>query len=49
MYATPLAWTPQIPDEPGYYDITLKAADRAVRTRRLDVSFYIRRVKIDEI
>jgi DMSO/TMAO reductase YedYZ molybdopterin-dependent catalytic subunit len=37
------------PDEPGYYDITLKAADPAVRTRRLDVSFYIRRVRIDEV
>ena len=37
------------PTEPGYYDITLKTADAAVRTRRLDVSFYIRRVKIDEI
>ena len=37
------------PTEPGYYDITLKAADPAVRTRRLDVSFYIRRVKVDEI
>ncbi len=37
------------PTEPGYYDLTLKAADPAVRTRRLDVSFYIRRVRIDEI
>lgn len=39
-------WTP---DAPGYYDITLKAADPAVRTRRLDLSFYIRRVRVDEI
>lgn len=37
------------PEAPGYYDITLKAADPGVRTRRLDLSFYIRRVKIDEI
>jgi DMSO/TMAO reductase YedYZ molybdopterin-dependent catalytic subunit len=37
------------PAEPGYYDITLKVADPAVRTRRLDLSFYIRRVRIDEI
>ncbi len=37
------------PAEPGYYDITLKAADPAVRTRRLDLSFYIRRVRIDEV
>ncbi len=37
------------PAEPGYYDISLKAADPAVRTRRLDLSFYIRRVRIDDI
>jgi DMSO/TMAO reductase YedYZ molybdopterin-dependent catalytic subunit len=37
------------PEEPGYYDITLRAADPQVRTRRLDLSFYIRRVRIDEI
>lgn len=37
------------PDAPGYYDITLKAADPTVRTRRLDLSFYIRRVRVDEI
>ena len=37
------------PTEPGYYDITLRAADPAVRTRRLDLSFYIRRVRIDEV
>lgn len=39
-------WTP---DAPGYYDISLKVADPAVRTRRLDLSFYIRRVRIDEV
>jgi DMSO/TMAO reductase YedYZ molybdopterin-dependent catalytic subunit len=37
------------PAEPGYYDISLRVADPAVRTRRLDLSFYIRRVRIDEI
>jgi DMSO/TMAO reductase YedYZ molybdopterin-dependent catalytic subunit len=37
------------PTEPGYYDLTLKAADPSVRTRRLDLSFYLRRVRIDEI
>ena len=37
------------PAEPGFYDIALRAADPAVRTRRLDLSFYIRRVRIDEI
>ncbi len=37
------------PEEPGYYDITLRAADPQVRTRRLDLSFYIRRVRIDEV
>lgn len=37
------------PAESGYYDLTLKAADPSVRTRRLDLSFYVRRVRIDEI
>lgn len=37
------------PAEPGYYDITLRAADAQLRTRRLDLSFYVRRVRIDEI
>jgi DMSO/TMAO reductase YedYZ molybdopterin-dependent catalytic subunit len=37
------------PHAPGIYDIVLKAADPAVRTRRLDISFYIRRVVIDEV
>ena len=36
------------PTEPGYYDISLRTADAAIRTRRLDLSFYIRRVRIDE-
>lgn len=37
------------PAEPGYYDISLKVADPTVKTRRLDLSFYIRRVRIDEV
>ncbi len=37
------------PSAPGLYSISLTAADPAIRTRRLDVSFYVRRVVIDEI
>ncbi len=37
------------PVEPGVYDISLRAADAGVRTRRLDLSFYIRRVRIDDV
>lgn len=37
------------PTDPGPYDISLRAADSRVRTRRLDLSFYIRRVRIDEV
>jgi DMSO/TMAO reductase YedYZ molybdopterin-dependent catalytic subunit len=37
------------PAEPGIYHIVLGAADPAIRTRRLDISFYIRRVVIDEV
>lgn len=37
------------PTEPGFYDISLRTADASIRTRRLDLSFYIRRVKVDEI
>jgi hypothetical protein len=37
------------PAEAGYYDITLRAADASVPARRLDLSFYIRRVRIDEV
>jgi DMSO/TMAO reductase YedYZ molybdopterin-dependent catalytic subunit len=36
------------PREPGIYDIVLNAADPTIRTRRLDISFYIRRVVINE-
>jgi DMSO/TMAO reductase YedYZ molybdopterin-dependent catalytic subunit len=37
------------PTAPGLYSIALTAADPAIRTRRLDVSFYVRRVFIDEV
>lgn len=37
------------PTEAGYYDLSVKTADPTVRTRRLDLSFYIRRVRVDEI
>jgi DMSO/TMAO reductase YedYZ molybdopterin-dependent catalytic subunit len=37
------------PTEPGLYNIALTAADPAIRTRRLDVSFYVRRVLIDDV
>ena len=37
------------PTEPGYYDIGLRTADAAIQTRRLDLSFYIRRLRIDEV
>jgi DMSO/TMAO reductase YedYZ molybdopterin-dependent catalytic subunit len=37
------------PTSPGVYNIALTAADPTIRTRRLDVSFYVRRVVIDEI
>jgi hypothetical protein len=48
--ATWTLWTHRWqPAAPGYYDITLRAADAAVPTRRLDLSFYVRRVRIDEV
>jgi DMSO/TMAO reductase YedYZ molybdopterin-dependent catalytic subunit len=37
------------PTSPGLYNIALTAADPSIRTRRLDVSFYVRRVLIDAI
>lgn len=37
------------PSSPGLYSIALTAADPTIRTRRLDVSFYVRRVVIEEI
>ena len=37
------------PRSPGVYSIALTAADPSIRTRRLDVSFYVRRVVIEEV
>jgi DMSO/TMAO reductase YedYZ molybdopterin-dependent catalytic subunit len=37
------------PATPGVYTIGLAAADPSIRTRRLDVSFYVRRVVIDQV
>jgi DMSO/TMAO reductase YedYZ molybdopterin-dependent catalytic subunit len=37
------------PAAPGVYSIALTSPDPAIRTRRLDVSYYVRRVVIDEI
>jgi DMSO/TMAO reductase YedYZ molybdopterin-dependent catalytic subunit len=39
-------WTPAAP---GRYDIVLKVDDPAVRTRRLDLFFYVRSVEIDDV
>jgi DMSO/TMAO reductase YedYZ molybdopterin-dependent catalytic subunit len=37
------------PASPGVYNIALSALDPSIRTRRLDVSYYVRRVVIDEV
>lgn len=37
------------PSTPGLYDIVLKAADASIRTRRLDMFYYVRRVLIEEV
>ncbi len=37
------------PTEPGRYDIVLRVDDLSIRTRRLDIFFYIRAVTIDQI
>ena len=37
------------PAQPGMYSIVLQAASPDIRARRLDLSFYIRRVIIDEV
>lgn len=37
------------PTERGIYTIGLSAVDPTVRTRRLDLSYYVRRVTIDEV
>jgi hypothetical protein len=37
------------PTEPGLYSIALSSPDPSIRTRRLDVSYYVRRVFVDEV
>jgi hypothetical protein len=37
------------PTSPGVYDIVLKPADPEIRARRLDLSYYVRRVVIDDV
>ena len=37
------------PDAPGRYQIVLKVTDSSIRTRRLDLFFYVREIVIDEI
>jgi hypothetical protein len=37
------------PTAAGVYNIALRAADSSIRTRRLDISFYVRRVTIDNV
>ena len=36
------------PSQPGRYKIVMKAADRSIATRRLDLYYYIREVRVDE-
>lgn len=37
------------PAEPGRYDLVLKVADPAIRTRRLDIFYYVRTVDIVDV
>jgi DMSO/TMAO reductase YedYZ molybdopterin-dependent catalytic subunit len=37
------------PDAPGRYQIVLRVDDPSIRTRRLDLFFYVREIQIDEI
>jgi hypothetical protein len=37
------------PEAPGRYQIVLRVDDPTIRTRRLDIFFYVREVQIDEI
>ena len=53
MPASTLSWSlwthTWTPTEPGRYEIVLKVTDPAIRTRRLDLFYYVRDVTIDEI
>jgi DMSO/TMAO reductase YedYZ molybdopterin-dependent catalytic subunit len=37
------------PEAPGRYQIVLRVNDPAIRTRRLDIFFYVREIEIDEV
>jgi hypothetical protein len=37
------------PDAAGRYRIVMAAADKNIRTRRLDLRYYTREVQIDEV
>jgi len=37
------------PTEPGRYQIVLRVDDPAIRTRRLDIFFYVREIQIDDV
>ena len=37
------------PAEPGRYQIVLRVDDPSIRTRRLDVFFYVREAQIDDV
>jgi len=37
------------PEAPGRYQIVLRVDDPAIRTRRLDLFFYVREIQIDEV
>jgi hypothetical protein len=37
------------PTAPGRYDIVLRVEDPSIRTRRLDIFFYTRAVRVDEM
>ena len=51
--ASTLTWSPWShtwrPDSPGRHQIVLRVNDPAIRTRRLDLFFYVREIVIDEI
>jgi hypothetical protein len=51
--ATTLTWSLWThtwkPAEAGRYEIVLKVTDPAIRTRRLDLFYYVREVTIDDV
>jgi hypothetical protein len=51
--ASTLTWTLWThtwrPDAPGRYEIVLRVDDSSIRTRRLDIFFYVREIRIDDV